>query len=74
MNDINQENWVKPSKQKPNDLQKIEFIPKNRLALNGKIEKGVFIESEDMFFGSFEDETDNFYFSEYVAFWRPLIE
>ena len=68
MDSINQDNWFETKNVKPNDMDKIEFIPKGRK----KIESGYFIESEDMFFGSFEDETDNFFFSDSVQFWRPL--
>lgn len=70
MDSINQENWFMTEIVKPKDMDKIEFITKGLKT----IERGFFIESEDMFFGSFEDETDNFFFSDSVEFWRPLSE
>lgn len=78
MNNMNQQNWIAPSEQMPNDMQKIEFItkigenPRRNISLIGKIEKGYFIQSENMFYGSFEDESDNFFFSWSVALWRPF--
>lgn len=71
MNNMNQQNWIAPSKQMPKDMQKVEFIV-GTLYPVGKSEKGYFIQSENMFYGSFEDESENFFFSWSVALWRPF--
>jgi hypothetical protein len=69
-------NWIKPTEAKPKDGQKIEFKVNNeklKSNFSHSEKKGLYIESEDMFFVGFENESDDFYFSWYVLCWRPLV-
>jgi hypothetical protein len=68
-------NWIKITEGKPSNLQKIEFIvniPCSDKKDVKDLKKGLYLESEDMFFVGFEDESDEFYFSWSIESWRPL--
>lgn len=61
--------WKSP-KIKPKDNQKVKFKPKN----SEKIYEGLFIEQEDMFFVGFENQSQNFYFSQFIEKWTDFEE
>lgn len=61
--------WYSPEI-KPKDNQKIRFSVKD----NDLILEGLYIESENMFFVGFENESDEFYFSWQIEKWCVLEE
>jgi hypothetical protein len=61
-------NWIDPKLQKPLNNQKILFATLDFKEIN----VGVYIEKEDMFFVGFRDESDHFYYSQYVNKWTSL--
>jgi hypothetical protein len=68
-------NWIKIAEGKPKNLQEIQFKLKTDVlnsTYSNLVKNGLYIESEDMFFVGFEDESDEFYFSWSIEHWRPL--
>lgn len=65
--------WFSPKEKKPKNFQKIAFIPVTESDEQSFIWEGLYIETEDMYFVGFGDESDHFYFSSKIESWSNLI-